>query len=179
MARILGYVGVSVDGYIARADGTLDWLSKYDTIDFGDFAVEIFLARIRTMVMGRATYDAIARHPGPWAYAGKRCLVVTSRPIADPVGDIAIWTDGVDALIAHLRALDDGDVWMVGGGLLQQAFIARGALDQLELYVVPEIVGAGIALFPANGFSRGIRLISTDVLPEGCVRLFYSFEDAA
>ncbi|QCI65208.1 dihydrofolate reductase family protein [Phreatobacter stygius] len=175
MARILGYVGMSVDGYIASPDGTLDWLRKYDTIDFGPFAFETFLEGIRTIVMGRATYDVVADHPGPWAYAGKRVFVVTSRPIDRPIGDVELWTGGIDALVGHLRALDDGDVWMVGGGLLQQAFIACGALDQLELYVVPEIVGAGIPLFPANGFSRSIKLVSTDVLPEGCVRLFYEF----
>ncbi|MBN8942661.1 MAG: dihydrofolate reductase [Rhizobiales bacterium] len=179
MARILGYAGMSLDGYIASVDGTYDWLSKYDTIDFGDFAFDRFLSGIRTMVMGRATYDVVAGHPGPWPYAGKRVLVVTSRPISGSNGDIEVWSEGLDALIRHLRERDDGDVWMVGGGQLQQAFIARGALDQLELYVVPEIVGAGIPLFPANGFARTVRLVSADVLPAGCMRLFYDFGAAA
>ncbi|WP_434965389.1 dihydrofolate reductase family protein, partial [Escherichia coli] len=92
---------MSLDGYIASVDGTYEWLSKYDTIDFGDFAFGRFLSGIRTMVMGRATYDVVAGHPGPWPYAGKRVIVVTSRPTAGQAGDVEVWSEGVDALVAH------------------------------------------------------------------------------
>ena len=77
--------------------------------------------------------------------------------------------------MSHLRALDDGDVWMVGGGKLQQAFIERGALNDLLIVIVPEIIGEGIPLFPANGFARTVTLVTAETLAAGCVCLFYDF----
>lgn len=175
MATIRGYIGASLDGYIASSDGTLGWLTKYDGMDAGEFAYDRFIAGIRTVVMGRATYDAVAGFKVGWPYAGKRTFVVTSHPIDDPLGPLEAWTEGVDSLIARLRALEDGDVWIIGGGRLQQAFIQHGALDSLVLFIVPEIVGGGIPLFPPNGVARSVSLVSAEALNLGCVRLLYEF----
>ncbi len=178
MATIRGYIAVSLDGYIASSDGSLDWLNKYGDVGGGEFSYERFIDGIRTVVMGRGTYDAIAGFDVGWPYGGKRAFVVTSRPFDPPVGPVEKWSDGVDALIAHLRALDDGDVWVIGGGRLQQAFIERGALESLALFIAPEIIGSGIPLFPPNGFARPVKLVSAETLKAGFVRLLYDFRSA-
>ena len=176
MATIRGYMGVSVDGYIAASDGGIDWLRKYDGIDFGAHAYDRFIGSIATVVMGRATHDAIAGFEEGWPYAGKRAIVVASKPLAAPLGRIEAWQKGIPALAAHVRALDDGDVWIVGGGRLQQAMIAAGALDRLELFVVPEIVGGGIPTFPPDGLSHSLRLAGAEALAAGVVWLDYRFD---
>ncbi|MFD2648587.1 dihydrofolate reductase family protein [Devosia albogilva] len=174
MARILGYIAASLDGFIVDQNGSLDWLFKYDDMDLGEHDYRTFIKRIRTVVMGRATYDWVAAEPGPWAYQDQRTIVVTHSPIEDPKGPLEIRSD-IDALIAELRALDDGDVWMLGGGRLQMAFMERGALDELEIYVIPEIIGGGAPLFPATGFRASPTLISAKEMSKGCVRLHYRF----
>jgi dihydrofolate reductase len=174
MARILGYIATSLDGYIATADDNLDWLFKYDRMDLGEHDYRTFIKRIRTIVMGRGTYDFIANEPSPWAYGEQRVFVVTSQPIDEPKGPLEVRGD-VDTLIAELRALDDGDVWMVGGGQLQMAFLERNALDEIEIYVIPEMLGDGPRLFPTTGFSASPTLISAQTLDQGCVRLHYRF----
>nr|WP_314084378.1 dihydrofolate reductase family protein [uncultured Shinella sp.] len=178
MARILGYIAVSLDGLIAAENDNLDWLFKYDGMDLGEHDYRTFLDGIRTVVMGRGTYDFVARDPSPWAYDGKRTFVVTSRPIEVPKGPLEIRSD-IDALIAELRALDDGDVWMLGGGKLQMAILERGALDEIEIYVIPEMLGGGHPLFPLTGFRASPTLISAKAIDRGCVRLHYRFETAA
>ena len=175
MARILGYIASSLDGMIADRDDNLDWLFAYDGMDLGDHDYNKFLERIRTVVMGRGTYDFIARQPSGWAYGGQRVIVVTSRPIENPVAEIEVRSD-VDALVEELRALDDGDVWMLGGGQLQMAFLERGALDEIEIYVMPEMLGGGRPLFPMTGFRASPMLISAQTLDRGCVRLHYRFQ---
>lgn len=174
MARILGYIASSLDGMIADQDDNLDWLFAYDGMELGDHDYNKFLKRIRTVVMGRGTYDFIARQPSEWAYGAQRVIVVTSRPIENPVAEIEVRSD-VDALIKELRALDDGDVWMLGGGQLQMAFLERGALDEIEIYVMPEMLGGGRPLFPMTGFRTSPTLISAQALDRGCVRLHYRF----
>ena len=174
MAKIIGYIAASLDGLIATEDDDLDWLFKYDDMDLGEHDYRTFLLRIRTVVMGRGTYDFIAREPSAWAYDDKRTIVVTSRPIEDPKGSLQVRSD-INALIAELRALDDGDVWMLGGGTLQMAFLERGALDEIEIYVIPEMLGGGRPLFPATGFRASPTLISARAIDKGCVRLHYRF----
>ncbi|MEJ5020438.1 dihydrofolate reductase family protein [Ochrobactrum vermis] len=176
MARIVGYIAASLDGFIAAGNGNLDWLFKYGDADLGEHNYRNFIKGIRTVVMGRATYDFVAESDEPWAYGDQRCIVVTSRPIGNPKGPLERRQD-VDALIAELRALDDGDVWMLGGGQLQMAFLERGALDEIEIYLIPELIGGGIPLFPATGFRASPVLLSAKTLDRGCVRLHYAFHE--
>lgn len=174
MARIRGYIATSLDGFIVDREGSLEWLYSSE-FDLGEHHYDRFLAGIRTVVMGRATYDWLAAQPEmAWPYASQRALVVTSRPLPNPVGPIETRND-VDALVRELRALDDGDVWMLGGGRLQMAFLERSALDEIEIYVAPRIIGGGEPLFPATGFRANPRLVSAKPLGQG-VRLHDAFD---
>lgn len=176
MARIRGYMGISVDSCLASADGSIDWLRRYDGVDLGVHGYDRFIADIRTVVMGRGTYESLVAMGEGWPYSHQRAIIVTSRPIENPIGSLEVWSDGVDALVDALRALDDGDVWIVGGGQLQQAMILRDALDRLELFIVPELVGGGIPVFPPNGFARRLHLAEAVPLPAGMVRLDYRLD---
>ncbi|MGB3336725.1 MAG: dihydrofolate reductase family protein [Devosia sp.] len=175
MARIVGYIATSLDGFIATPDENLDWLTQQPDLNLGEHDYHQFIKSIRTVVMGRATYDWIARYPGAWEYEGKRVIVVTSRPIDNPKGSLETRTD-IDGLITELRALDDGNVWMLGGGKLQMTFMERGALDEIEIYVISEIIGSGIPLFPATGLRASPKLISARSFGAACARLHYRFD---
>jgi dihydrofolate reductase len=177
MAKIVGYIATSLDGFIADENEKLDWLFKYDGMDLGEHDYRRFVKSMGTIVMGRGTYDFIAKDPAPWAYGEQRVVVVTSRPIANPKGSLQI-KDNVDDLITELRGLDDGDVWMLGGGMLQMAFMERGALDEIEIYVIPELLGGGRPLFPPTGFRSSPQLISAKTLDKGCVRLHYQLSSS-
>lgn len=173
MARIVGYIATSLDGFIADKNESLQWLFE-SAVELGEHHYDIFIQRIATVVMGRATYDWVVRAGTPNPYPGKRTIVVTSKPLDAPE-DVEAWRDSVDPLIAHLRALDDGDVWMLGGGRLQMAFMERGALDEIEIYIMPKLIGGGVPLFPPTGFTATPRLISAKELGGGGVRLHYAF----
>lgn len=175
MARIVGYIAASLDGFIADPEECLKWLTERRDLVLGEFDYDLFIKRIRTVVMGRATYDWLVREGISWPYGEQRVLVVTSRPLPDPIAPLQTRTD-VDALVAELRALDDGDVWMLGGGKLQMAFIERDALDEIEVYVISHLLGGGSPLFPPTGFQRELKLLSANALGTGGARLHYSFE---
>lgn len=175
MARIVGYIATSLDGFIADKDEGLKWLMERKDVELGEFDYNLFINRIRTVVMGRTTYDWMARQGMEWPYKAQRSIVVTSKDIDTAFGNVETRSDA-DALVAELRALDDGDVWMLGGGKLQMAFIERGALDEIEVYVMSTLLGGGYPLFPPTGFYKdGIELIEVNKLGTGCVRLYYRF----
>ncbi|WP_370674824.1 dihydrofolate reductase family protein [Pleomorphomonas sp. PLEO] len=153
---IRGYIASTLDGYIATSDHSFAFLDAYPAEDAG---YEDFYAGIGTLVMGRLTYEVCRRSIEPWPYAGKRLIVVTSRAIDDLPADAETWTAGIDALIGHLRAEAKQDVWIVGGGRLQQAFIDRDALDRLDQFIVPVILGGGIPLYPDVASPRTLKLV--------------------
>lgn len=174
MARIVGYIAASLDGFIADKNEGLKWLTERKDIELGEFDYNLFMKRIRTVVMGRTTYEWIKREGHDWAYKDQRSIVVTSHPIDTSYGNVEVRSD-VDALVKELRALDDGDVWMLGGGKLQMAFIERGALDEIEVYMMSTLLGGGYPLFPPTGFYKDVELLQVNQLGKGCARLFYSF----
>ncbi|MEO7223678.1 MAG: dihydrofolate reductase family protein [Devosia sp.] len=173
MARIVGYIAASLDGFIADENEGLDWLYEAEA-ELGEHHYDKFIERIKTVVMGRTTYEWMIRAGMEWPYREQRNIVVTSRPIENAPVAIAVRSD-IDALIAELRALDDGDVWMLGGGKLQMAFIERGALDEIEVYFASAIVGGGYPLFPPTGHKATLKLLSAKSLGSGMARLHYSF----
>ena len=174
MARIVGYIASSLDGFIADEDEGLEWLYSAEA-ELGEHHYDQFIKGIRTIVMGRSTYDWLVRSGMAWAYGAQRVLVVTSRPIEDPIGALETRSD-IDELIAELRGLNDGDVWILGGGKLQMAFIERGALDEIEVYFASALIGGGYPLFPPTGHKATLKLLSAKALGVGMARLHYSFE---
>ncbi len=173
--KIRGYMAMSADGYIADSEGGVSWLDPFNSVDAG---YDAFFAEIGTIVFGRLTYEQTLTFTGDWtfdkAYAGKRCIVVTSKPLADQAG-VERWTAGVPALIETLKADpgEGGDAWVIGGAMLQSAFIDAGAMDRLDLFVIPVLLGDGVRAFPPTNAGVPLTLLSTEALGMGMVRLSY------
>lgn len=172
MAGIRGYMAMSLDGYIADAEGGVGWLTPFDGVDTG---YERFIAGIDTVVMGRLTYDQIPGFSIGWPYPGKRGIVVTSRPLDVTYAEATAWQGCVAELIADLRSRKER-VWVLGGAQLQAAFLAGGGLDRLELFVIPVLLGDGVRLFPPATIAPArLTLRESEILPLGMVRLAYEF----
>ena len=172
MAVIRGFVATSLDGYVADRSGGLAGLAPFVGVDH-DY--QGFVDQVGTVVMGRRTYDLIPSLGIGWPYAGKRGLVLTSGRGSSVRERVRFWTNGLPALIAYLRDLDDGDVWAVGGGRLLAGMIEAGALDRLELLVAPVLLGEGVSLFPKSAHGpRGMSLNGAEVLDRGVVLLDYA-----
>lgn len=170
MASIRGYMAASVDGFIADETGGVDWLEPFQDVDYG---YESFYAGIRTVVMGRRTFDQCRTFGPDWVYAGKRSIVVTSRPMAAPPSGVEAWTESLPGLIDHLKRLDDGDVWIVGGSQLQTAVLEAGAMDSLALFFVPVLLGRGVPLFRSDAGPIGLALDSVERFDRGLTALTY------
>lgn len=173
MARVRGMMACSLDGFAADADGGVGWLDRFGAVDWG---YEAFLAQVGTVVMGRVTYGHARALSPEWPYPGKRAVVMGRNLSAPLAGGARPWSGGLESLIVHLRSLADGDVWVVGGPTLQSALLSAGALDRLQLCLVPHLLGRGVRVFPEGAPGpRQPALTSTTPLPLGMVMLDYSF----
>jgi dihydrofolate reductase len=170
MPLFRAYMAVSADGYIARADGSVDWLHDYDPVDFG---YNDFYARLGHIVMGRASYEQ-ARGFGPdWHYAGKPCTVVTSQVLSDLPAGVRTHPADFAALAQDLRQTTQaGDIWLFGGAQLWAGFLSAGAVDRFELYVIPILLGQGMPLLPKSQDVR-LALHESETLTRGVMKLVY------
>lgn len=171
MAALRARLAVSLDGFIADPDGGTDWFDAFPAIATG---FESFLARIDTLVMGRATYDRLrAGAAGGWPYPGRRCLVVTSHSLDTAPDEVEPWLGDLAELADELHRGGGGDVWVVGGGTAIRAFLDLGAIDYLDLLLVPCLRGDGRRLFPPSEIGDGLTLLSATALEGGVVALSY------
>ena len=167
------YCAVSADGFIAREDGSVDWLESRAAEDYG---IAEFLAGIDTIVWGRTTFEGYGMKPPGLEPFGKgmRHIVLSHRPPpagADPRAEFT--SQPPIELARRLRASGGKGVWLMGGGASAAAFLDAGEVDELFVHVIPVLLGAGIPLLAAKPRDVSLRLRETRAYPDGVVRLRY------
>lgn len=169
MPLIRIYIAQSLDGYIARSDGGIDWLRPFDTVDY---SYEKFFAEIGTVVMGRKSYE-LARSFGDWPYAAARSLVITSQALDDAPPTVTRVGADIARLTTALRASGGKDAWVMGGAMAINAFLEAGAIDRIDLFTVPTLLGDGIPLFRNGRPQMDLKLAGTQTYDKGLARQSY------
>ncbi len=168
-SRFSVFIAISVDGYIARADGSIDWLSVVQ-MEGEDYGYKAFTDTIDIFVVGRKTYDTVLAFD-TWPFAGKRCIVLTHRPPASRHGEE--FFAGTSGELAERLAREGACRVYVDGGAVIQQFLAAGLLDDITLSVVPVILGGGIRLFGGGEAPRKLILEESRSWPTGLTQLRY------
>lgn len=164
------FVGASLDGFIARADGALDFLHSGGGEPHG---YEEFLASVDALVIGRKTYETVLGFGG-WAYGTKPVFVLSTRPLAPaPAGAVVEHMSGAPAeIVARLAARGIGHVY-VDGGITIQRFLREGLIQRLIVTRVPVLIGTGIPLFGPLERDIVLRHVGTRQFPGGLVQSEY------
>ncbi len=175
--RIIVYIATSVDGYIARPDGSVEWLNRRPrTVDYG---INAFYATIDTILWGRKTYDwALGYHRKQGNKSGifdtKLANFVFSRkPPKRAAPGVEFVSEPVKAFAQRLRSAPGKHIWMMGGGELIASFLDAGEIDDFDIHVIPTLIGEGIPLVAPRHRDVPLRLRSTQKYPDGVVRLRY------
>ena len=174
------YTAASLDGFIADAHDSLDWLFPLGDIEATSYPT--FIRGVGAIAMGSATYEWILRHhvgsgadrPQPWMYA-QPTWVFTSRTLAIvPGADIRFVRGDVRPVHTAMAAAASGkNVWIVGGGDLAGQFYDQGLLDELYVQIGSVTLGAGKPLLPRTITSPPLRLLSVRAVGTGFAELHY------
>ena len=164
------FVGISVDGFLARRDHTFDFLPQ----DPEDHGFTEFLASVDALVMGRNTFEVV-RGMQEWPYGNKRLVVLSSRPLdtgglRGPVEHMS----GTPAEIVAKLAASGAHHLYVDGGITIQRFLREGLVDRLVMTRVPVLIGEGIPLFGALPRDVRLRHVATRAFPSGLVQSEYA-----
>ena len=165
------FVGTSVDGFIARPNGDLDFLPPGGGEPHG---YDEFMASVDALVIGRKTFETVLAFPA-WPYGDKRVVVLSSRPVdlSGVRGGVVEQMAGPPAEIVRKLAASGARHLYVDGGVTIQGFLRAGLVQRLVITRVPVLIGDGIPLF--GTLPRDVRLhhVATQQYPSGLVKSEY------
>ena len=167
--KVILYVAVSLDGYIARDDGSIDWLAGEDT----DPNYQIFYQQIDITLMGRKTYEQIRSFPGEFPYR-KTINYVFSREKQQSNEFVQFINDNVEEFVKRLKEEDGKDIWLIGGAQLNTTLLNVHLIDQMIVTIAPIILGKGIPLFTSQAIEQKLNYSDTQILSDGYVQIKYT-----
>lgn len=171
MPKTILYIASSLDGYIARADGGIDWLSVVDS-EGTDYGYAEFYAGVDAIAMGSRTYQQVLGF-GEWPYPDRRVFVFTHRPLERITSEVTLTDQQPDELVCGLDETGIHTLWLAGGGHLVASFMQHKLIDEYIISVIPAVLGDGIRLFGESLPRNRLELVRSTNYPSGLVQLHY------
>ncbi len=169
MTKFILYIATSLDGYIARSDGRINWLPEPTAIGEDRNYLE-FYNSIDAIVMGYTTYEQILGF-GDWPYSGKLAYVLTSQNRSTTRTDV-VFMHSVAEVVEDAKKKKYQRVWLMGGGKVVASFMEQQLVDEFFIFIVPIILGSGISLYQSISELK-LKPIDTLSYPYGIVGLHY------
>jgi dihydrofolate reductase len=175
----------SLDGFIARRDGGVEWLETSDRFDSGEVmapeSVAEFLRTIDCYVMGSRTYEIAqgfeARGLG-WSYGDKPTFVLTRRDLRKTRSTVEFYAGDLQRLVEERLKPNFRSIWVVGGGAVSGECLRRGLADELRYSILPILIGDGIAFFESLDRDVALHLLEVKAYQSGMVALRYEVKRA-
>jgi dihydrofolate reductase len=172
MKRVTLFTACSIDGFIARPDGDLDWLDAILNPDKTDHGYNEMLANTSCIIMGRKTYAKLLGFGIEWPYPEIKTYVATFDSAYETVTpNTEILTGDIASSVKKIRSNQEKDIWLAGGGQLVTFFLNHSLIDRMIISVIPIILGDGIRLFPDNPKETNWVLTGNTSFSTGIVNL--------
>src|ERR1044072_3305191 len=175
--KIIVYIATSADGFIARKDGSVDWLDR--PTPKGSYGMMEFWISIDTILFGRKTYDMSVKFvkegkATPDMFAGVKHYAFSRKPPKKVVYGFEFVNEPIKKFVKRLRAQKGKDIWMMGGGGIIASFLDAGEIDEFIIHVIPTFIGEGIPLIAPRRRTAALKLLSIKKYPDGVVRMHYA-----
>jgi dihydrofolate reductase len=171
--KIIVFIAISADGYIARPDGDVGWLDR--PRPKGNYGMGEFFKTIDTILWGRKTYTKgieMGMKPSEFGRGIKNYLF-SRQPQQSLLPTFELVSEPIKPFAQRLRAQPGKNIWMMGGGEIIGAFLDEGEIDEFSIHVIPVMIGEGIPLVAPRHRSVPLKLLSTKKFPDGVVHLNY------
>ena len=179
-SRVTIHMAASLDGYIARKDGSVDWLETSDRFEGGEVmapeTVTEFLRTIDCYVMGSRTYETAlgfeTRGLG-WAYGDKPTVVLTRRELRKTRSSVEFHAGDLHHLVEERLKPNYRNIWLVGGGAVSGECLRRGLADEVRYSILPVLIGNGVSFFERLDRDVALHLLEVKAYQSGMVALRY------
>ena len=179
-SRVTIHMAVSLDGFIARKDGRVDWLETSDEFADGETMdpgfVEAFLKTIECYVMGSRTYETALNFEAKglgWSYGDKPTFVLTSRDLPKTRDTVEFYSGDLAQFVNKRLRRTFQTIWFVGGGVVSGECLRLGLADEVRYSIVPTLIGDGIPFFDKLDRDVALHLADVKAYKNGVVELCY------
>lgn len=176
--KIIVYIATSADGFIARLDGSVDWLDRPQPK--GNYGMGVFYKSIDTILWGRKTCDMVLDFQKKGVASSafdtrvKNYVFTRGRlPTAVPAG-VQVVNEPVKTFAKRLRAQKGKNIWMMGGARIIASFLDEQEIDEFMIHVIPTLIGEGIPLIAPRHRNVPLTLVSSTKFADGVVKLHYA-----
>jgi dihydrofolate reductase len=179
-SRVTIHMAASLDGFIAKKDGSVDWLETQDEFAAGDTMdpafVEAFLKTIDCYVMGSRTYETALSFEAKgfgWAYGDKPTFVLTTRNLPRTRDTVELYSGDLAQLVNSRLRPAFRSIWCVGGGAVSGECLRRGLADEVRYSILPILIGDGVRFFEGLDKDVALHLAEVKAYKNGTVALCY------
>ena len=169
--RLVLYIATSLDGFIAREDDDIGWLSVVGSPD-EDYGYSDFIKTVDTVIMGRRTYDKVLHLTDDFPHKDRKCYVL-SRNREGAEDYITFYKGPIEELVEAIRTEEGKDIFCDGGADVVNQLLAAELIDRFIISVVPIILGGGIRLFGGEDPGCDLKLVRNTTFSSGLVQLWY------
>ena len=169
--KLVLYIAMSLDGYIAAENDDLTFLSAVEQ-EGEDYGYAEFIKTIDTIILGRKTYDKVISMGYPYPMHGEKVYVITrsERPSVDSV---EFYSGDLSELVGSLKQQPGKNIFCDGGAEIVNELLKAGLFDEITISLIPVLLGGGVRLFKDGFGAQNLTLVSSKSFPKGLVQLHY------
>jgi len=164
---------MSLNGKIAKADGSVHWLEEIPNPDKLDYGYAIFNETIDTTIQGYSTYTQIIGWDIPFPYTATKNYVLTRKKALKNTEHVEFITENPIDFIKQLKKGTGKDIWLIGGGQINTLLLNAGLIDEIRIFIMPIVLTEGIELFELMPKESPLQLVDSVTYPTGVVELKY------
>ena len=169
--KVIVYIATSLDGYIAKPNDDLSFLSLVEQ-EGEDYGYGEFYGSVDTVIVGRKTYDKVVSMGIESPYSDKKAYVITRIP-RSAIGSLTFYTQPLRGLVEKLKSTPGKNIYCDGGAQIVNELLRHNLVDEVILSVIPVFVGSGTRLFTDGRPEQKMRLVSVRSFEKGLVQLRY------
>ena len=173
MRKIILYIACSLDGYIAKSDGSVDWLDEIPNPEKSDYGYAEFYNSIDTVIMGNKTYQQVLEFGIEYPYKGKKSIVLTKNSGLTKDENAEFISKNIPEFLNKLKNDTGKNIWCVGGGEINSFLLGHQLIDEIKVFMMPVILGSGIPFTPKLNSLINLQLIKQVTYQSGVQELDY------
>lgn len=171
MRKVILYIAMSLDGFIAKKDDDISWLTYVEMKD-EDYGYAEFTKKIDTVIMGRRTYDKVITFGINMADSENQTFIITHQQLPSKK-NLHFYNGDITTLINDLKIKPGKDIFVDGGAEIVNLLLKFNLIDEYIISVIPVLLGSGIRLFDSNGEMKYLELIESKSFSSGLVQMHY------
>ena len=179
MRKLKLYIAASINGKIAKKDGSVQWLDELPNPANDDYGYAKFYDSIDTTVMGAATHRQVVGWGIDYPYVGKKNYVLTRDKNQPSHPHVEYITSNHDQFVKSLKMKTGKDIWLVGGGQVNSLLLTRELIDEIHVYYMPIVLETGIDLFDCNIKNQELELLSSESYRSGVIGAVYAVKKSS